>query len=231
MDRRILLAGLILVIILGGWMLMRSSSTASSSVPSSLANFMYGPWIRWNQQQMKVQKEAKLKDGTRVFMIQDGIYIKMVTEKGDGKYFEGTLDQFTPDKWDTYSDAGKGNYNLRVCSQPCVYGCAEDQKTCLGIDLPAGVPIIHGYPAGTYIELGAGQSPEECRQKAFIARAEPATAGVVVWGHRNTQHGVPTLQNSCYGFTSMSPAEDNPSDTVHISGCMNPGVTVQNACK
>lgn len=80
---------------------------------SSEKYYMYGPWIGTP---VEVQNTVALNDGTKVYMIKsaDG-YTKMVTDKGESKYYTGDMSAFDSTKWDTYNAVPKGNYVVATC--------------------------------------------------------------------------------------------------------------------
>ena len=71
---------------------------------------MSGPWIGTA---MPVQAIKTINGGQKVYLIEHGIYTKMVLENGTARYYTGTINEFSPDKWDTYNNAGN-NYILNL---------------------------------------------------------------------------------------------------------------------
>lgn len=73
--------------------------------------YLYGPWIK-NPDKIDVLFVALLPTGEKVYVAQDGIHTKLVTEwSGVAKYYTGAPNHFNVDNWDTYLDANK-NYKL-----------------------------------------------------------------------------------------------------------------------
>ena len=99
--------------------------------------FMHGPWIRFDRENVPVQRTQRLNDGTEVFMIQDGGYTKMVTRNGVAKYYTGTLDQFNANNWNRYNNAF-GNYRLRFLTPGSM---ASGQPLHLWLDASDGGSI------------------------------------------------------------------------------------------
>lgn len=73
--------------------------------------YIYGNWVDRFERFIRVMYKSKqLINGKNAYMIEDGIYIKMVLEdNSQGRYYEGKIDLFDPNKWSTYNDA-TGNY-------------------------------------------------------------------------------------------------------------------------
>ena len=70
---------------------------------------MYGPWIG-----PEIPTEIKiLDDGNHVYMVEDGPFTKMVSSDGKEKYYTGSMSQFSPSAWNTYSNTGGGKYLLK----------------------------------------------------------------------------------------------------------------------
>jgi hypothetical protein len=58
-----------------------------------------------------VDAVRKLNNGTVVYMAKQGPYVKMVAAGNkDGRYYKGTVDQFTQDKWDQATRVPEGSY-------------------------------------------------------------------------------------------------------------------------
>ncbi len=70
---------------------------------------MYGPWIS-REQKTQIRN---LNNGEVVHIIFDHIYTKMVSSDGQEKYYQGSIDQFNPNNWNSYNNTGGGKYLLR----------------------------------------------------------------------------------------------------------------------
>ena len=70
--------------------------------------YMYGPWVTTEQ---PVQAVRDLK-GTKIYMIQEGGYTKMVSAKGEAKYYKGNISEFSQSMW-VYSKPANGNYKIK----------------------------------------------------------------------------------------------------------------------
>jgi hypothetical protein len=80
---------------------------------------LFGPWIGTD---IPAQRTFDLANGNRVYAIQQNPYTKMVEEKtGIGKYYSGTIGQFSANNWDRYAVAPPGNYRLKF-SVPTLFG-------------------------------------------------------------------------------------------------------------
>ena len=71
---------------------------------------MYGPWMGKDVQIQLVQ--TLVDSGEFVYITQDGIYTKMVSQSGQAKYYVGLVSDFYTHNWNNYVNAG-GNYILR----------------------------------------------------------------------------------------------------------------------
>jgi hypothetical protein len=87
--------------------------------------FMFGPWIGSMKPVDRISREG----ANTIYMIQDGKHVKMVNNLGEARFYEGSLDQFSSSRWNTYTNANK-NYILRECPMECEKGCDEN-KRCL----------------------------------------------------------------------------------------------------
>jgi len=73
---------------------------------------MYGDWVH-NGTPVPVRTERILVDRkTRVYLIEDDSKTKMVTEKGEARWYPGHIEEFDNQKWETYQDAA-GHYHVR----------------------------------------------------------------------------------------------------------------------
>jgi hypothetical protein len=78
--------------------------------------FMFGSWIGGD---IRVQRIVRFIDSNKeeiqVAMVKDGLTVKMVrTDNKDvGRYYDGELNQFDFNKWDTYSKAASGGYGFK----------------------------------------------------------------------------------------------------------------------
>ena len=71
---------------------------------------MFGPWI---VREVPVNSIKKI-NSDRVFLVENGLHVKMVLEStGEGRYYEGKLDDFNPDLWDTYSIVPACSYQIK----------------------------------------------------------------------------------------------------------------------
>jgi hypothetical protein len=70
---------------------------------------MYGPWIGRN---IPVQSIRKLNNNENVYITFDAPYTKMVSQSGAAKYYVGNTNQFHPNNWNSYGNAGT-NYIIR----------------------------------------------------------------------------------------------------------------------
>jgi hypothetical protein len=87
-----------------------TDATGHYHVKSTLV--MYGDWVN-NGTPVPVVTERILVDGkTRVYLIEDDSKTKMVTEKGEAKYYQGHIVEFNNLNWATYQDAA-GHYHVR----------------------------------------------------------------------------------------------------------------------
>ena len=75
---------------------------------ASHSGFIYGPFVLAN---VPIQAIGTLNTGELVYMIYNDTYTKMVSASGVAKYYKGSIDQFRPEGWNGYSDAGN-NYIL-----------------------------------------------------------------------------------------------------------------------
>lgn len=66
--------------------------------------YLTGPWINNNKNPIKVQKIIK-DNGVTYYIVKDGIYVKIATSNGLARYYEGELETFSVDKFNTYNDA------------------------------------------------------------------------------------------------------------------------------
>jgi len=78
--------------------------------------YMYGPWVTTEQ---PVQAVRDL-NGTKIYMIQEGGYTKMVSAKGEAKYYKGNISEFSQSMW-VYSKPADGNYKIKFAiSTPAI---------------------------------------------------------------------------------------------------------------
>ena len=59
---------------------------------------------------LPIDVARRLKDGTLVFIVNDGEYVKMVSEKKEVRYYAGTSETFDPNDWEKYPVGGDGTY-------------------------------------------------------------------------------------------------------------------------
>ena len=67
--------------------------------------YLYGSWIGTD---IPVTSISTLQNGSKVYMAQHGPDVKMVTDKGEAKYFKGNISSFNPNIWMSYTNAGDG---------------------------------------------------------------------------------------------------------------------------
>lgn len=77
--------------------------------------YMYGSWIGYSQYKVPIL-ERKIMGNESVYIIEDGPYVKMVTDKGIAKYYRGSMTTFDPTKWTEYTSAGDG-YKIQLFDQ------------------------------------------------------------------------------------------------------------------
>jgi hypothetical protein len=70
----------------------------------------YGAWIGSNPRALAIRS---LSDGTKVYITEEAPYTKMVSSRGEGKYYVGKAAQFNPGSWGSYSVAPRGVYNVK----------------------------------------------------------------------------------------------------------------------
>lgn len=100
---------------------------------------MTGIWMGYD---LPVSTVSNLASGERVYIAQDQEYVKMVSESGHAKYFVGSISQFDPSRWNTYSDAGR-NYVIQPATKPRFY---QNYNFAGGARGPPGVE----FDVGTY---------------------------------------------------------------------------------
>ena len=69
---------------------------------------MSGPWMG---KFVPIQLSTTI-NGITYYIVQDGEYTKFASADSGAnpKYYAGTVSQFDPSKWNTYSDVPVGNY-------------------------------------------------------------------------------------------------------------------------
>ena len=77
--------------------------------------YMYGSWIGYSQYKIPIL-ERKIMGTESVYMIEDGTTVKMVSDKGDAKYYKGSISMFDPTKWTSYISAGDA-YKIQLFDQ------------------------------------------------------------------------------------------------------------------
>jgi hypothetical protein len=76
---------------------------------SGSLGYMYGLWIEpTGKIYIPVQDVKTLANGVKVYMIDGGPFVKMVTSTGEARYFAGKISDFDPNLWSTYKSAGDG---------------------------------------------------------------------------------------------------------------------------
>jgi hypothetical protein len=72
---------------------------------------MSGPWIEKGEKFLPIQLTTNI-NGITYYIIQDKEFVKFAsaTSGATPKYYVGTISQFDPSKWNTYSDVPVGNY-------------------------------------------------------------------------------------------------------------------------
>ena len=76
--------------------------------------FMYGPWIG----SMIPVQLIVTSGGNTYYAIQDGSLVKIVDNTGESRFFTGTLNQFDPNLWNTYTNSF-GRYILTQSQTSC----------------------------------------------------------------------------------------------------------------
>ena len=69
--------------------------------------YMYGKWV--NNGYNRAHKR-KLNDGQTVYLIEQTPYTKMATESGEERYYVGTINDFNPNNWNSYTETEGGDY-------------------------------------------------------------------------------------------------------------------------
>jgi hypothetical protein len=87
---------------------LRELEVYSISV-DNIPKIMYGPWI--SREQSTIIRN--LNNGQFVHIIFDDNFTKMVSTDGEEKYYRGTIQQFNPNNWNSYSNTGGGKYLLK----------------------------------------------------------------------------------------------------------------------
>jgi len=67
-----------------------------------------------------ILKTVTLPTGERVYVIEDGIYTKLVSTSGVAKYYKGISAEFDPSRWNTYTN-NPGNYIAMVPQEYAYY--------------------------------------------------------------------------------------------------------------
>lgn len=80
--------------------------------------YMYGSWIGYSQYKLPIL-ERKIIGNESVYLIEDDTIVKMVSDKGDAKYYKGSIAMFDPTKWMSYISAGDG-YKIQLFDQMSV---------------------------------------------------------------------------------------------------------------
>ena len=122
---------------------------------------MYGDWI--GKDDLPVQAVRQLPNGVYVFMLYDGgKYTKMVTmDNSQARYYEGTIAQFDPLKWNVYAKAD-GHYKLREIKPQSKFfqydfngKCTDRNGTVIG-----GVPPLSNPPTEHLVQFACANDPK-----------------------------------------------------------------------
>lgn len=97
---------LIIFLLIVGLVIARMHSPRLEEGFIAHLGYLYGPYIGAD---IPVTNVKKLNDGSSVYIAKQGIYVKMVTDKGEAKYFEGDISSFNPNSWNSYTNVGN-NY-------------------------------------------------------------------------------------------------------------------------
>ncbi len=79
----------------------------------SSVGYIYGPYVGEN---LPIQAVKVLNGSESVYMIEQGIYTKMVTTSGVAKYYTGIITDYKPNNWGSYTNVGS-NYLLKLIPQ------------------------------------------------------------------------------------------------------------------
>ena len=93
-----------------------ASGDAIASINNSLSKnyIFYGSGINNNDPKGIPVKEIKsLPDGRKLFLIEDGEYVKMVLSTGEIRYYKGKLSDFVNEKINTYPCGTNDAYNIK----------------------------------------------------------------------------------------------------------------------
>lgn len=149
---------------------MPTTAPAQAPIPTpspARRFFMFGPWIG----SMKPVDRTSQVGANTIYMIQDGKHVKMVDDKGEARYYEGSIDQFDGSRWSTYTNANK-NYILRECPMECDIGCDENKKCLLP---PTSAPAIAPQLISKVLRIGIGQ------RVLSLQRNAQNVEGGIVW--------------------------------------------------
>jgi len=97
---------LIIFLLIVGLVIARMHSPRLEEGFIANLGYLYGPYIGAD---IPVTNVEKLNDGSSVYIAKQGIHVKMVTDKGEAKYFEGDISSFNPNSWNSYPNVGN-NY-------------------------------------------------------------------------------------------------------------------------
>ena len=100
--------------------------------PFENLGYLYGSWIG-PYPGIRVTKVEKLNDGSTVYIATQGPHVKMVTNTGEAKYFQGTLDKFDKNSWNSYNKIDNNNY---MYSPPYIMPETTQTKTVVTIKKP-----------------------------------------------------------------------------------------------
>jgi hypothetical protein len=164
---------------------------------------MYGPWIGPD---IPINTVKALTTGERVYLVQHQQYTKMVSESGVAKYYVGVVDQFDPNLWNSYSDAGK-NYLIRSANKPIFY--QEYNFGGNGVELDVG-----SYPFNQF----TARIPNDSVSSIYVPDGYSVT---IYQGDISGQWGWPnfprtTLTSSVKDLRSM-PGYDKSISAVEIT--------------
>jgi len=104
-----------------------------------------------------------------------------------------------------------------------------DLSPTMTLDPPSTIDSITGWspnsPHMNPTDMIGNETVESCRQRAI-------NGNYVAWGYRKDNHPSPEWKNTCYLYTGeMKPYIGNPTDDIHLTGCLHPGEKIELGCK
>ena len=74
--------------------------------------YFYGPAVTTQGNgRVHVQRVCHLEGGEKVYIVEDDGYTKMVTARGEGRHYTGSMAAFDPTKWHSYVVSAPPAYN------------------------------------------------------------------------------------------------------------------------